>query len=151
MSFQVIDRDNGYRGLLTTVRKWRKKVIRVGVSEAPHQGTPGMTIADIGAIHELGLGNNEERSFLRAWVDQNQKDWMAWLREGVLAELLKNRQWASNFGRYAVKSIRERIRKGINPALQDETVRRKAAKGQPATPLIATEQLIEGVEYEVES
>lgn len=149
MAVRIIDRDNGYRRLLMNVRKWRKKTISVGVNDNPHEGS-NLTNSALGAIHELGLGNNEPRSFLRAWIDQDQKDWMSWLRTGVLAELLKNRQWASNFGKYAVKSIQERIRRGIPPELKPATVKAKERKGQPATPLIATEQLIDAVEYEVE-
>lgn len=149
MKTRITDTDHGYRRLLTTVRKWKRKTIKVGLSDAQHEGTD-LTIAQLGAIHEFGLGNVPPRSFLRAWVDQNQKEWMSWLRTGVLEELMKSRQWASNFGRYAVKGVQALIRKGIPPELQDATVKAKARKGQPATPLIATEQLIDGVEYEVE-
>jgi hypothetical protein len=143
----IKDEDNGYRELQQTVRKWRKKTIKVGVNDDPHAGSPGLTNSSLGAIHEFGLGHVQERSFLRAWVDQQQGEWMAWLREGVLASLLKNRQWASNFGKYAVGQVRERIRAGIPPELRPETVRRKGSD----IPLIDTEQMINAVEYEVES
>lgn len=144
---KVTDRDNGYRELQQTVRKWRKKTIRVGVNSAPHAGG-NLTNEELGAIHEFGLGHMPERSFLRAWVDQQSKEWMSWLRKGVLASLLSNRQWASNFGKYAVREVQARIRNGIPPELDEATVKRKL--GRNPTPLINTEQLINAVEYEVE-
>jgi|ERR1019366_2108946 hypothetical protein len=144
----IRDTDHGYRELTQNVRKWRKKTIRVGVNDDPHSGHGNLTNATLGAIHEFGLGTVPERSFLRAWVDRSQKEWMAWLREGVLASLLSNRQWASNFGKYAVREVQDRIRDGIAPALKQATIDRKAS-GNPV-PLIDGEELINAVEYEVE-
>ena len=144
----IHDRDNGYRELTQNVRKWRGKTIKVGVNDSPHLGRGGLTNAQLGAIHEFGLGHVPQRSFLRAWVDQNQGEWMSWLRRGILASLLDNRQWASNFGKYAVREIQARIRAGIAPALQDSTIRRKASGNE--TPLMDSEQLFNAIEYEVE-
>jgi hypothetical protein len=145
---KVTDKDNGYRELTQNVRKWRNKTIRIGVNDDVHAGRSGLTNAQLGAIHEFGLGKVPERSFLRAWVDQQQGEWMAWLRNGVLASLLSNRQWASNFGKYAVKQVQARIRAGIAPALDNETIKRKPSHN--STPLMDTEQLFNAIEYDVD-
>lgn len=146
MSLSVVDRDNGYSRLLTNVRRFRKTTVRVGVTDAPHEGTPGMSVADIGAIHELGLGNAPPRSFLRAWVDANERGIMAWLRTQVLGALLGSGDWADAFGRHAVAGVRQRIIEHIPPPLEDETVRRKHGED---TPLVDTQQLLNGIIYDV--
>ena len=145
MSYTITDRDNGYRQLLTNVRKLRGSTIRVGVNEEPHADS-GLTNAELGAIHEFGLGKVPERSFLRAWVDQNQTGWMRWLKEHIYRALLGREAWEENFGKYAVDGIRARMRLGIMPPLAPATIARKENGN---TPLIETEQLINAIEYEV--
>jgi hypothetical protein len=148
MSARVVDRDNGYSRVLKNVRSLEvRKGVSVGVNEEPHAGSRGMTNAQIGAIHEFGLGKNPQRSFLRAWVDQNQRGWVSWLRERVRRWLLGNEAWAEDFGQYVVDGVRARMRLGIPPPLQDATVKRKHGG---STPLIDTEQLINAVEYQVD-
>jgi hypothetical protein len=150
VSVQIIDRDRGYGLVLTNVRKMRDgKMMRVGVTDAPHDGTPGMTVADIGAIHEFGLGSAPQRSFLRAWVDQEQASWMRRLRAAVLSFILSSDAWEEKFGKYCVDGIRKRIWENIPPPLQEATVTRKAREGYDTTPLVRSGQLIEGIEYEV--
>lgn len=145
MSVVIQDRDNGFRQLLVNVRKFGRFTVRVGVSDAPHEGSPGMSIADVGTIHEYGLGV-PRRSFLRGWVDENERGIVAWLRSAVLRAILGGADAADAFGRHAVAGIRARIRRHIPPALEDATVKRK---GGNDTPLVDTEQLIDGIEYEV--
>ena len=142
----VTDTDNGYKQVLTNVRKLRGTTVRVGVNEEPHEGSGGLTNAQIGAIHEFGLGTSPQRSFLRAWVDQNQRGWKAWLKEHLYRALFGREAWADNFGQYAVEGIRARMRLGIPPPLQKATADRKG----DATPLIDTEQLIDAIEYDVQ-
>jgi hypothetical protein len=150
MSVVISDVDRGYRNVLANVRALRGgRMMRVGVTDAPHEGTPGMSVSDIGAIHEFGLGSAPQRSFLRAWVDKEQSNWLKRLRANVLAFVLSGTAWEAKFGQYCVDGIRTRIWENIPPALLDETVKRKAHEGLDTTPLVASGQLIAGVEYEV--
>jgi hypothetical protein len=148
MSVKITDRDHGFRQLMINARKMsRTQYVRVGVSDTPHDGSPGMSIAAIGAIHEFGIGV-PQRSFLRGWVDENQKGWVAKLRETVYRALTGREAWMKNFGEYAVEGVRARMRLGIGPPLLEATVKRKQ---NGSTPLIESEQLINGVEYDVGS
>lgn len=142
---QIVDRDHGYRNALTNVRKMGRTIVRVGVTDAPHVGTD-LTTAQLGAIHEFGLGHVPERSFLRAWVDENQNSWLRTLRELAYRAVMGREAWAENFGKYAVEGVRARMRLGIMPPLQTPTIARKLNGN---TPLIESEQLINGIEYDV--
>ena len=146
MSCRVIDQDRGYRALQVRARKMGRSEVRVGVTDAPH-APGGEPTSFIGLIHELGLGHVSQRSFLRAWVDENQRGIFAWLKERVYRALMGRGAWEKNFGEYAVEGIRTRMRLGIMPPLLEATTRRKA---NGSTPLIETEQLINGIEYEVQ-
>lgn len=146
MGFVVHDIDHGYRQLLVNVRKMGRSHVRVGVNEEQHAGRGGLTNAQLGAIHEFGLGV-PQRSFLRAWVDENQRGWLAAMKQLALRALYGREAWENRFGQYAVDGIKARMRAGIAPELQAATIARKAS-GNP-TPLLDTEQLINAIEYEV--
>ena len=149
MGVKITDKDNGYRQVLTNVRSLRGTVVRVGVNEEMHVArngnASGLTNAALGAIHEFGLGHVPQRSFIRAWIDENQRGVMRWLKEHLYRALMGREAWADNFGKYVVEGIRARINLGIPPPLEDETVRRKGH----ATPLIESEQLVKAIEYDV--
>jgi hypothetical protein len=143
---RISDRDNGYARLMVNVRKLsRGRTINVGVTDSPHAGS-GLPTSTIGAIHEFGLGHVPQRSFLRGWVDENEQGWFASLKERVYRALLGDGAYADGFGQYAVDGVRARMRLGIGPALLEATIKRKQ---NGTTPLIETEQLINGIEYDV--
>jgi hypothetical protein len=143
---RITDTDHGYARLMVNARKLRSTVVRVGVNENVHEGSGGLTNAQIGAFHEFGTATIPQRSFLRAWVDGTQKGWTAWLKEHLYRALMGREAWAKNFGEYAVEGVRARMRLGIPPPLKDATVRRK----DHATPLLDTDQLLNAVEYDVQ-
>ncbi len=149
MSVKISDRDNGYRKVLTNVRS-SQGAVRVGVTDAPHEGREdGLTVDQVGAFHEFGLGNNPQRSFLRAWVDSNQPGIKQSLRYWTTETLYGRIGWKdamSRFGEYCVKGVRQRIMTNIPPPLTSETV---ARKGGNDVALVDTEQLINGIIYDV--
>lgn len=66
--------DRGYNKLVRNMLK-RMPVITVGVhGDEGGAGHGNTTVADIATIHEFGLGNHPERSFIRAWFDSNRND-----------------------------------------------------------------------------
>jgi hypothetical protein len=142
----ITDTDHGYKKLLVNVRKMRKTTVKVGVDDKPHPGRSGLTTAEIGAIHEFGLGV-PQRSFLRGWVDGHQREWFSWLRQGLVRALVGDAKWADDYGKYAVKGVQERILAHIPPPLADSTVERK---GGETTPLLDTGELLQDIIYEVE-
>ena len=129
----------------------RPIVVRVGIqgSEASRM-YEGVSVADIAAIHEFGLGNNPVRSWLRAWFDENEQRLAEDLRRGyrrVIAGDINAETLANAFGLRAVTSIQERISAGISPPLHPETIRRKGS----STPLIDTGVLRSSVTFVLES
>lgn len=130
--------------------------LSIGVNDAHHvpapgRTDPGLTNAQIGAIHEFGLGNNPERSFLRAWLD-DESNWMPELERRIDAAIdaaergESTDRWLEDFAKFCVKSIQDRMRAGIEPPILARTLNRKVGGD---TPLIDTEQLLNAIEYEI--
>lgn len=74
-SVRIKSVDSGFARLLENVYRGEKPRIHVGImakdGAKPH-GEDEITVAEIAAIHEYGLGDAVERSFLRAWFDKHQ-------------------------------------------------------------------------------
>lgn len=130
--------------------------LTIGVNDAHHRPAPGrkdpgLTNAQLGAIHEFGLGNVPERSFLRAWLD-DENNWLPELERRLDAAIAAAERgenvdnWLEGFAQFCVKSIQERMRAGIEPPLLASTLNRKVGGD---TPLIDTEQLINAIAYEL--
>jgi hypothetical protein len=106
----------------------------------------GLSIVEIGAIHEFGAGNVPERSFLRATVDLHQKKYQRYLTKGLRREVMQaaaGKQASGESitlkraGLMAEGDIKKRIASGINPPLSPITIARKKS----SVPLIDTGQL----------
>jgi hypothetical protein len=95
----------------------------------------GISVAEIGSIHEFGLGV-PERSFVRVWFDENKSR----LPEAIRVEL--ETAIAQGNPRLAIErlaitiqaSIQQRISNGIDPELAESTILQKGS----STPLIDT-------------
>lgn len=74
-SVRIKSVDSGFARLLENVYRGEKPRIHVGImakdGAKPH-GEDEITVAEIAAIHEYGLGDAVERSFLRAWFGKHQ-------------------------------------------------------------------------------
>lgn len=146
--------DNGAVETLAIFRRLGLE-LDVGVlgpaAEAPHRdadGQPGpLTVAEVAAFHELGLGV-PERSFVRAWFEANHQEVLNDLRAGLQAVVqrrLTPEQVTDLIGQKCVAGIRQRIVAGIDPPLAESTIARKKS----ATPLIDTGQLWSAITWEV--
>lgn len=87
-----------------------------------------LSVGELAAVHELGLGV-PERSWLRAWFDENNERIQAQTREAlgrVARREVSRKRALEELGYGWVDEIRENIASGrIKPALSEETKRRK--------------------------
>lgn len=132
--------------------------IRLGVVGAdaskPHVGKggkpSGMTIAQLAEIHELGLGV-PERSFLRAWLEQNEAQVEQDMRQAtkrMLQGRLTPEQAARVLGVRWVGQIQMFIANSqVQPPLAPATV----AKKKSDVPLIDSGQLRSAISYLLET
>jgi len=144
----VRDEDRGYADLVKTIFAMGSPKVSVGIHEedgAHDHG--GMTVVDLASIHEFGLGV-PERSFIRAWFDENEdraKEAMRRLLVSVLEGKNKPEQAVEKFALWVVGEMQARIARGIAPALAESTI---ASKGS-SVPLIDTGQLRSSISYEI--
>lgn len=104
--------------------------------EHRNAGTEGLTVAALAEIHEFGLGV-PERSFIRAWFDQNQAEISNKLRERFREAALGKITFdvaADQFALWCQASIQKRMAAGIQPENAPSTVARKGS----SKPLIDT-------------
>jgi hypothetical protein len=119
----------------------------------------GITVAELAAIHEFGLGNVPERSFIRSFFDGHEKEISAMFLRLMKAEMLRairtgkpiadnaKRKILEKIGLWMVREIQMRIANGdITPPLDSKTVERKGS----STPLIDTGQLRSSITHETE-
>jgi hypothetical protein len=151
MKFKLTDLDKGWKRLMREVRVSGAHVL-VGVTSAKgseeHEGATKLSVASVGAVHEFGLGNAPERSFVRAAIDEN---------ESTIQRRTKQLAKAIILGRHTQKSALEvlgvwlkgvmvkRINAGIEPELKEATVKRKGS----SKPLVDTGQLKGSIDFEV--
>jgi hypothetical protein len=135
---RITDKDHGYRRALAALGPLGG--LNIGVqgsrASAPHVGSQ-VSVGELAAIHELGLGV-PERSWLRAWFDENQRmvldDCSAAMQQVILGKLTRD-QALNVLGLKWVGAIQQRIADGqITPALAKETIARKGS----SVPLIDT-------------
>jgi hypothetical protein len=124
-----------------------------GSKVAPASGTGrGLTVAEVFAWHELGLGRNPKRSSI-GWVEKHkQREIVAFqtkLLDLVLAQKMGGKEALWVLGEKAQSLVKARIVSGIPPALSPEYLKRKEVAGGKKTPLIWTGQLLNSIRYKV--
>jgi len=146
--------DRGYDDFIKRLTN-RPRAVTVGVhaqegAAAKEGDDGGITVAEVAAIHEFGLGSVPQRSWLRDFVDENadklRKMLAASMREAAAGKLT-HEEAMNRFGLAVVGMIKKRIVAGIEPELKPAT---KAAKeritgGPKDTPLILYGQLLSSI------
>ena len=152
---KVVDVDRGYKRLRAWFRREgrrRGSHVIVGLrSDGPggteHSGGEGLTIAEIGSVHEFGLGV-PERSFIRATFDERAEAYIRFI-ERLTGQALDRRGGVrgvlSKLGERAVADIIRRINAGIPPPLAQATIDRKDSAKQ----LVDTGQLKQSIDFQV--
>lgn len=108
----------------------------------------GITVLELGIIHEFGLGHVPSRSWLRGWFDSSEARFVGLIQKGmtrVIAGEIPMESLANALGLKGVAEIQERISAGIPPALKAETVRQKKS----SIPLIDTGVLRASITFRV--
>lgn len=155
MSVQVTDTDRGLNSRVAALRDFERYEVVVGVladkggDRAAGDGSD-LTVLDIAIIHEFGAPDAAypipERSFCRAYVDENREQIRAWLRAlvaRVFAGAITVRQAFEQLGARVAAGMQARISAGIDPPNAPSTVERKGS----STPLVDTGQLRASITY----
>ncbi len=136
--------DKGYTARLRAIASMDGRVTsRVGVygeEAAKQHERSDLTNGELAAIHEFGVGV-PERSFVRAWIDESEKQIVAQLKAEATDVLTGKRDVytaSSRVGRWAEDEIRARIARGISPPNAPTTVARKGS----STPLVDSGELV---------
>jgi len=145
----VESRDHGAKAVLDAARRLGAGgvVLRVGVLEgdADHGG---VTVGEVAAFHEFGTATIPQRSFIRAWYDENLEAnktiWRAVMARAMRGEITRE-QGLNQLGALFVGQIQKRIADGIPPELAESTIRQKGS----SVPLIDTGQLRSSITYQV--
>jgi hypothetical protein len=143
-------------GMAAFMKRLTSPEVSVGVHSADgsevEEGSD-LTVAEIAAIHEFGLGV-PERSWLRDFVDENREQLSGMLATTAL-QIAKgvNQDTAMNrFGLAVVGMVKKRIVAGIEPGLAESTkLEKMRVTGGNAkdTPLIRFGQFISAIAHEV--
>lgn len=151
------DRDGGFAALFKRLGDSAGLVLTVGIhgpeGKEPAENPDGkpagpLTVADIATIHEYGLGHNPERSFIRAWADENKaqnEQALIKIGQAVVQGKFTAEQGLDRAGVRFVAEIQARIKAHIPPPLQLKTIERKKS----STPLIDKGQLWSSIRHKV--
>lgn len=124
------------------------------------KGDGDVTNVMVATIQEFGTldGHIPERSFIRAWVDENNaaiRERMRRLAVRVHDGEITQVEAMGLLGAWASAQIVERMRRGLSPGLEESTKARRAAPDPSHTgprsikPLIDTSQLVQSIDHEV--
>lgn len=151
---KVRDRDRGYNALMKRMSGAPAATVTVGIHEAEGSATEnegGMSVAEVATLHEFGLGGQEERSFIRAYVDENVdtiKSDLRKLSQAVVKGTLDSPEQAlERFGLKTVGAIQTRISDGrVTPGLKESTIAKKGS----SVPLLDDGILRSSITHKVE-
>ncbi len=155
MSVRVTDKDHGYRKMRENLKRASKGGgVSVGVhadeGAAPEKSVTGstpVTVLEVAIWNEFGLGV-PERSFLRAWVDENASVNKEKLRK-AMAMVVRGQKTLEQalelIGLSFQGGLQKKIAAGVPPANALATIAKKGS----STPLIDTGQLRQSVTFKV--
>lgn len=112
---KIRDHDNGWSELLEAAQLGAAIEIGIHDPEASKKhpmSDTGMTIGEMGYLHEFGMGGQHRRSFLRAWIDQNQqviREDMASAVKKVLSRKVSRKDAMEKIGFKWTKGVRDYI------------------------------------------
>lgn len=151
----VTVKDRGYAALMRRLARAAKPTsVTVGIHSDKggevHDEASGVTVVDVGAFHEFGLGV-PRRSFIADWVEQNQehhRELITKAAQAVLAGTLTIDQATARLGARLEAECKRRLTQTPAdwPPLDPRTVARKKS----SKPLIDTGALRAAITHKVE-
>lgn len=132
MANKVTSKDKGYKSTLVRMGQMSGTKLFVGVppsADNVKHGNSELTVGALAAIHEYGLGV-PERSFLRAWFDENAGKIRAAINvmaTAIGSGRLTRDQAMAQLGLKFVGEIQARIARNIPPPLSPKTIDRKGS------------------------
>ncbi len=147
----VRDIDHGYAEVVKKVYGLQKPVIKVGIFDVAGAETyqDGVTLLEVAIANEFGTDTIPERSFIRAWFDENERACREAVRRMLVATLegkYTKEQALELLAQRFVGEIQKRIARRIDPPNAPSTIKSKGSD----VPLINKGQLRSGVTYKVE-
>lgn len=150
----VKDIDKGFQHLVNRLQ-FDGQEVRVGITAASgsaaaqgEDSLKNLTVLDIAEFHEFGTGTIPERSFIRAWFDEN-RDLVRKQITNILQAVVKGKytrdQALNILGLTWAAGMQKRMADRIPPELSPATIK---AKGSDV-PLIDTGQLRSAITYSV--
>lgn len=140
-------------GLDAVLRRIRDSSVTVGIhSDAGQHDDAGMTVAQLGAIHEYGseAAHIPERSFLRSTMNAKRKKYladMAKIADSAIQGKRDARDGMGLLGRQAEGDIKLTIRDLKEPPNKPSTIAQKKGVDNP---LIDTGQMLNSVRWKYE-
>lgn len=99
---------DGLYELIKSLKKNDYKV-RIGIigskAEAQHDNKSGLTNADIGSFHELGLGNNPERSFLLMPLVEKLPEEIAKMKKEIFNAIFRKQSPRKFYAQLGAKAL----------------------------------------------
>jgi hypothetical protein len=127
-------------------------VITVGIlAEAGKEAhvDDSLTVLEVAVFNEFGTDRIPERSFIRAWFDENEsrlRTALSRMMVSVIAGKRTKEQALELLAQTCVGQIQKRIANGISPPNADSTIDRKGSD----KPLVDTGQLRSSISYRVD-
>jgi hypothetical protein len=146
---KVEDTDLGFARVAQMMGEMGAIALGVQGKEAEEQHPNSeLKVGQVAAIHELGIGV-PTRSWLRSWIDANQKR-MADETAEALRRVMKGASRKAELielGKKWTDDVRDQIDKGkIGPALAARTI---ARKGGETRPLVDSKALMNAITYKL--
>jgi len=141
----------GWRSAFLALLRKSEVKITIGIHEGDADRTSEeITNVEAGFYQEFG---DPQRSFLREPFDRKKakyiKDASQWYGQSFRG--LRNIHSVPDLiGTEIRDDLKSNIKDGISPALAPSTQRQRDKKGQGSTPLLATGQLVQAIDYRVE-
>lgn len=151
MSVKIKDVDRGYNALVKRVFGKEKHSVAVGIfaKEGAQTYDDGLTVLQVAIWNEFGTDKIPERSFIRAYFDENQERLKKIFARLMSYYVIQGRgtkeQVLELLGQQIVGEIRKRISRGIPPPNAPSTIAKKGS----SKPLIDTGQLRSSITYRV--
>jgi hypothetical protein len=155
---QVEDTDLGWNEIIGKIERANGKSTKVGVvgAAARRRMASGLTVAQVAAVHEFGSpeANVPERSFIRAAVDDN-RDAIVDEVDRVCGAILEPgpdelRAGLETIGAQVAGFIQDKIRSGLEPALEASTVEANGGETRPLAAWLSESQALEHEEADGE-